>query len=153
MESLHAEDLISIGAIPDDSIMQSVDGRSELLPALMATLIISGPSQASSQVPCSIIASPFTADLISQRSGRKIFGVNNPEDYGCRREVSGHARYRAGVRAGAAQHCGLRLCRHSYSQGIIVYANDSDRSHADIGRGADFARLRLWEGRGVGFDH
>jgi|GEM_PF-5903876 Predicted hydrolase of the metallo-beta-lactamase superfamily len=43
VESLHAADLINIGAIPDDSIMENVDGKSGPSPALMVTSIISEP--------------------------------------------------------------------------------------------------------------
>ncbi|MFZ1316608.1 MAG: RNase J family beta-CASP ribonuclease [Methanothrix sp.] len=153
VESLHAEDLISIGAIPDDSIMQSVDGKVRAIACTHGHLDhIGAISKLAHKYHAPIIASPFTADLISQEiRSEKIFGVNNPLK-----------TMDAGERFQVTPDIELEFVRVQHSivdcvfaaihtpKGIIVYANDFkiDRTPT-LGEAPDFARLRALGREGV----
>ena len=120
VESLHAADLINMGAIPDDSIMENVDGKVRAIACTHGHLDhIGAISKLAHKYHAPIIASPFTADLINQEiKSEKIFGVKNPlHVMKAGERFPGYAGHRAGVHPRAAQHCGLRLRGHSYSQG------------------------------------
>src|SRR5512135_1935084 len=79
VESLHAADLIAMGAIPDDSILGSVDGKVRAIACTHGHLDhIGAISKLAHKYQAPIIATPFTADLINQEiRSEKIFGVNN----------------------------------------------------------------------------
>ena len=80
VEAMHAADLINMGAIPDDSIMENVDGTVRAIACTHGHLDhIGAISKLAHKYHAPIIASPFTADLINQEiKSEKIFGVKNP---------------------------------------------------------------------------
>jgi len=153
VESLHAADLIAMGAIPDDSIMDNVDGRVRAIACTHGHLDhIGAISKLAHKYKAPIIATPFTADLISQESkSEKIFGVDNPL-----------VVMRAGERFQVTDSIELEFIRVQHSivdcvfaaihtdRGTIVYANDFkiDRNPT-LGEPPDFARLKALGKEGV----
>jgi ribonuclease J len=153
VESLHASDLIAMGAIPDDSIMDNVDGTVRAIACTHGHLDhIGAISKLAHRYKAPIIATPFTADLINQEiKDEKIFGVNNPL-----------VVMRAGERYQVTPDIELEFIRVQHSivdcvfaaihteRGTIVYANDFkiDRNPT-LGEPPDFARLKALGREGV----
>ncbi len=69
-----------MGAIPDDSIMSNVDGKVRVIACTHGHLDhIGAISKLAHKYKAPIVATPFTADLISQEiKSERIFGVENP---------------------------------------------------------------------------
>ena len=140
VESLHAADLINMGAIPDDSIMENIDGKVRAIACTHGHLDhIGAISKLAHKYHAPIVATPFTADLINQEiKSEKIFGVNNPLK-----------TMNAGERFQVTPDIELEFIRVQHSivdcvfaaihtpKGTIVYANDYkiDRI-SDVGRAA-----------------
>ena len=153
VESLHASDLIAMGAIPDDSIMSHVDGKVRAIACTHGHLDhIGAISKLAHKYKAPIIATPFTADLINQEiKSERIFGVDNPV-----------MPMRAGEKYQVTPDIELEFVRVQHSivdcvfaaihtkQGIILYANDFkiDRSPT-LGEPPDFARLKALGKEGV----
>jgi ribonuclease J len=153
VESLHASDLIAMGAIPDDSIMSHVDGKVRAIACTHGHLDhIGAISKLAHKYKAPIIATPFTADLINQEiKSERIFGVENPV-----------MPMSAGERYQVTPDIELEFVRVQHSivdcvfaaihtkQGIILYANDFkiDRSPT-LGEPPDFARLKALGKEGV----
>ena len=153
VESLHAADLISMGAIPDDSIMESIEGKVRAIACTHGHLDhIGAISKLAHKYHAPIIATPFTSDLINQEiKSEKIFGVNNPLK-----------TMNAGERFQVTENIELEFIRVQHSivdcvfaaihtpKGTIIYANDYkiDRSPT-LGEPPDFARLRALGREGV----
>jgi ribonuclease J len=153
VESLHASDLIAMGAIPNDSIMQSIDGKVRAIACTHGHLDhIGAISKLAYKYRAPIVATPFTADLISQEiKSERIFSVNNPV-----RAMPAGGRFRV------TEDIELEFIRVQHSivdavfiaihtdQGTILYANDFkiDRSPT-LGEPPDFARLRALGREGV----
>jgi len=153
VESLHAADLIAMGAIPDDSILKNVDGRVRAIACTHGHLDhIGAISKLAQKYQAPIIATPFTADLINQE---------------IRSEKTGEARnpivpMDAGKRYQITEDIELEFIRVQHSivdcafaaihtdRGAILYANDFkiDRSPT-LGEQPDFARLRALGKEGV----
>ena len=153
VESLHAADLIAMGAIPDDSILQNVDGKVRAIACTHGHLDhIGAISKLAHKYHAPIVATPFTADLINQEiRSEKIFGVNNPVK-----------AMNAGERFQVTEDIELEFIRVQHSivdcvfsaihtdKGTILYANDFkiDRSPT-LGEPPDFTRLRALGKEGV----
>jgi ribonuclease J len=153
VESLHAADLIAMGAIPDDSILGSVDGKVRAIACTHGHLDhIGAISKLAHKYQAPIIATPFTADLINQEiRSEKIFGVNNTV-----RPMNAGERYQV------TEDIELEFIRVQHSivdcvfaaihtdKGTILYANDFkiDRSPT-LGEAPNFARLRALAKEGV----
>ncbi len=153
VESLHASDLIAMGAIPDDSIMESIDGKVRAIACTHGHLDhIGAVSKLSHRYKAPIIATPFTADLISQEiKGERIFDVGNSV-----------IPMKASERYQVTEEIELEFIRVQHSivdcifaaihtdKGCILYANDFkiDRSPT-LGEPPDFARLRALGREGV----
>ncbi len=153
VETLHSSDLVAMGAIPDDSIMQNVNGKVRAIACTHGHLDhIGAISKLAHKYKAPIIASPFTADLINQEiKSEKIFGVNNPV-----------IAMEAGKSHQITENLELEFIRVQHSivdcvfaaihtpKGVILYANDFkiDRSPT-LGEPPDFARLRALGKEGV----
>lgn len=153
VESMHASELIAMGAIPDDSIMSSVDGRVRAIACTHGHLDhIGAVSKLAHKYDAPIIATPFTADLISQEiRSEKIFGVRNSI-----------MTLKAGERYQITEDIELEFIRVQHSivdcvfaaihtqEGTVLYANDFkiDRSPT-LGDPPDFSRLRALGRQGV----
>ena len=153
VESLHASDLIAMGAIPDDSIMEHVDGKVRAIACTHGHLDhIGAISKLAHKYKAPIIATPFTADLINQEiKSERIFGVDNPV-----------IAMRGGETHQVTPDIELEFIRVQHSivdcvfaaihtrMGTILYANDFkiDRSPT-LGEPPDFARLRALGKEGV----
>jgi ribonuclease J len=153
VESLHAADLIAMGAIPDDSILQNVDGKVRAIACTHGHLDhIGAISKLAHKYQAPIIATPFTADLVNQEiRSEKIFGVNNSVK-----------AMNAGERFRVTEDIELEFIRVQHSivdcvfaaihtdKGTILYANDFkiDRSPT-LGEPPDFTRLRALGKEGV----
>jgi ribonuclease J len=153
VECMHSSDLISMGAIPDDSIMSNVDGKVRAIACTHGHLDhIGAISKLAHRYKAPIVATPFTADLIDQEiKSEKIFRVNNPL-----------IAMSAGKRYHITEDLELEFIRVQHSivdcvfaalhtpKGAIVYANDFkiDRSPT-LGEAPDFSRLRQLGKEGV----
>jgi ribonuclease J len=153
VECLHSSDLISMGAIPDDSIMSNVDGKVRAIACTHGHLDhIGAISKLAHRYKSPIVATPFTADLINQEiKSEKIFRVDNPL-----------IAMSAGKRYHITEDLELEFIRIQHSivdcvfaalhtpKGAIVYANDFkiDRTPT-LGEAPDFSRLRQLGKEGV----
>jgi len=146
LESMQPADLIKLGAIPDDSIMQNVDGKVRAIACTHGHLDhIGAISKLAHKYHAPIIATPFTADLINQEiKSEKVLGLNNSLNV-----------MNAGERIALTEDIELEFIRVQHSivdcvfaaihtpKGTIIYANDFkiDRSPT-LGQPPDFSRLR-----------
>ncbi len=153
VETLHSADLVAMGAIPDDSIMQNVNGKVRAIACTHGHLDhIGAISKLAHKYRAPIIATPFTADLIDQEiKEEKLFQVKNPV-----------IAMPAGKRYQITDDIELEFIRVQHSivdcafaalhtpEGSIIYANDFkiDRSPT-LGEAPDFARLRALGREGV----
>ncbi|MDY6966112.1 MAG: RNase J family beta-CASP ribonuclease [Halobacteriota archaeon] len=78
-EKMHSLDLIKMGAIPDDTIMQNVDGNVRAIVCSHGHLDhIGAIAKLAHRYDAPIIATPFTTDLIThQIKKERRFGVDN----------------------------------------------------------------------------
>jgi ribonuclease J len=153
VESLPSSELIAMGAIPDDSIMESVHGTVRAIACTHGHLDhIGAISKLAHKYKVPILATPFTADLIQQEiKEERIAQVNNPV-----------MPMPAGGRYQVTPDIELEFVRVQHSivdcvfaaihtpKGTVVYANDFkiDRSPT-LGEPPDFARLRAIGKEGV----
>ncbi|MDH7593093.1 MAG: RNase J family beta-CASP ribonuclease [Methanomicrobiales archaeon] len=153
IESMHSLDLIQMKAIPDDTMMNTVDGT------VMAIVCTHGHLDHIGAIPklahryaAPIIATPYTIELIRQQiAGEQKFGVNNKL-----------FALRTGQRYSISQNVVLEFIRVQHSiiesvaavlhtpRGAIVYLNDFklDRTPV-VGDPPDFARFRQIGKEGV----
>jgi len=127
VETLHSSDLIAMGAIPDDSIMQNVNGKVRAIACTHGHLDhIGAISKLAYKYKAPIIATPFTSDLINQEiKSEKIFGVNNPViamEAGKRHQVTDDIELEFIRVQHSIVDC-IFAAIHT-SQGTILYAND-----------------------------
>jgi len=153
VERLRPSELISMGAIPNDSVMKDVDGRVRAIACTHGHLDhIGAISKLAHKYRAPIIGTPFTADLIKQEiEAEKLHGTKN--------EV---ITMNAGKTRQIAPDIELEFIRVQHSivdcvfaaihtpKGVILYANDfkMDRSPT-LGQPPDFARLKKLEKEGV----
>ena len=145
LENMHSLDLIKIGAIPDDTMMNSVEGTVKAIVCSHGHLDhIGAIPKLAHRYNAPIIAAPYAAELIRQQiSGEQKFGVNNKI-----------FALKPGQRYTISQHLVLEFVRTQHSiidtvtpvlhtpHGAIVYACDFklDRTPV-IGEPPDFARF------------
>lgn len=146
VEAMHSSELIAMGAIPDDSVLDSIAGNVKCIACTHGHLDhIGAISKLAHRYRAPILATPFTADLINQEiKDERIFQVKN--------EV---VSMNAGERYQVTPDVELEFIRVQHSivdcvfaaihtkYGTILYANDFkiDRSPT-LGEPPDFARLR-----------
>jgi ribonuclease J len=153
IENMHSLDLIKIKAIPDDTMMNSVEGTVRAIVCSHGHLDhIGAIPKLAHRYNAPIIASPYATELIRQQiSGEQKFGVNNKL-----------FALKSGQRYTLSQNLVLEFVRAQHSiidtvtpvlhtpHGAIVYACDFklDRTPV-IGEPPDFARLRQIGKEGV----
>jgi ribonuclease J len=155
IENMHSLDLIKIKAIPDDTLMNAVEGTVKAIVCTHGHLDhIGAIPKLAHRYNAPIISTPYTTELIRQQiSGEQKFGVNNKL-----------FSLKSGQRYTLSQTLVLEFVRMQHSiidtvvavlhtpEGAIVYACDwkLDRTPV-IGEVPDFARLRQIgkEGKGV----
>ncbi len=146
VEQMHSLDLIQMKAIPDDTIMNTVEGSVKAIVCTHGHLDhIGAIPKLAHRYNAPIIGTPFTAELIRQQiAGEQKFGVTNKI-----------FSLKAGQKYTLSQHLILEFVRTQHSiidtimavlhtpHGAVVYANDFkfDRTPV-IGEAPDFARLR-----------
>jgi ribonuclease J len=146
VENMHSLDLIQMKAIPDDTIMNTVEGSVKAIVCTHGHLDhIGAIPKLAHRYNAPIIGTPYTAELIRQQiAGEQKFGVNNKI-----------FTLRAGQKYTISQNVTLEFINVQHSiidtvmavlhtpRGAIVYANDFklDRTPV-IGAPPDFARMR-----------
>jgi len=153
VESLHASELINMGAIPDDSVMDGLVGKVKAIACTHGHLDhIGAISKLAHRYRAPIIASPFTADLINQEiKGERIFDVKNKlitMPAGERYQVSPNIELEFIRVQHSIVDCVFAAIHTKF--GTILYANDFkiDRNPT-LGEPPDFARLRQLGKEGV----
>jgi ribonuclease J len=153
IENMHSLDLIQMKAIPDDTMMNTVEGTVKAIVCAHGHLDhIGAIPKLAHRYNAPIIASPYTTELIRQQiAGEQKFGVNNKL-----------FALKAGQRYTISPHLILEFVRMQHSiidtvvpvlhtpHGAVVYVNDFklDRTPV-IGDPPDFARLRQLGKEGV----
>ncbi len=153
IENMHSLDLIKIKAIPDDTMMNSVEGTVKAIVCSHGHLDhIGAIPKLAHRYNAPIIASPYATELIRQQiSGEQKFGVNNKL-----------FALKSGQRYTLSQNLVLEFVRTQHSiidtvtpvlhtpRGAIVYACDFklDRTPV-IGEPPDFARFQQIGKEGV----
>ncbi|HOX34060.1 MAG TPA: RNase J family beta-CASP ribonuclease [Methanoregulaceae archaeon] len=153
IENMHSLDLIKIKAIPDDTMMNSIEGTVKAIVCTHGHLDhIGAIPKLAHRYNAPIISTPYTTELIRQQiSGEQKFGVNNKL-----------FPLKAGQRYTISQTLTLEFVRMQHSiidtvmavlhtpNGAVVYALDFklDRTPV-IGDPPDFARLRQIGKEGV----
>ncbi len=146
IENMHSLDLIEMKAIPDDTIMNTVEGSVKAIVCTHGHLDhIGAIPKLAHRYNAPIIGTPYTAELIRQQiAGEQKFGVNNKI-----------FSLRAGQKYTLSQNVTLEFVNVQHSiidtvmavlhtrEGAVIYANDFklDRTPT-IGAPPDFARLR-----------
>ncbi len=153
VDQMHSLDLIRIKAIPDDTIMQTIEGTVKAIVCSHGHLDhIGAIPKLAHRYKAPIIATPYATELIRQQiAGERKFGVNNKL-----------FALRAGQRYMISPHLDLEFVHTQHSivdtvtpvlhtpHGAIVYACDFkfDRTPV-LGNPPDFARLRQIGQEGV----
>ena len=153
VEEMHSLDLIKIMAIPDDTVMQTIEGTVKAIVCSHGHLDhIGAIPKLAHRYNCPIIATPYATELIRQQiSGEKKFVVNNKL-----------YALNSGQKYTISQNLVLEFVHTQHSiidtvtpvlhtpHGAIVYACDFkfDRTPV-IGRPPDFARFRQIGKEGV----
>lgn len=153
MENMHSLDLIQMGAIPDDTAMNSIEGTVKAIVCTHGHLDHIGAIQKlAHRYNCPIIATPYTCELIKQQiEGERKFSVTNKI-----------IPLKAGGKFTISQYITLEFVRIQHSiidsiiavlhtpAGCIVYANDFKFDMTPvIGEPPDLARLRAIGKEGV----
>ncbi|HJJ43147.1 MAG TPA: RNase J family beta-CASP ribonuclease [Methanocorpusculum sp.] len=153
MENMHSLDLIQMGAIPDDTVMNSVEGTVKAIVCTHGHLDHIGAIQKlAHRYNCPIISTPYTNELIKQQiEGERKFSVMNKT-----------IAMKAGGKYTISQTLTLEFVRVQHSiidsimavlhtpDGAIVYANDFKFDMTPvIGEPPDLARLREIGKQGV----
>ncbi|NYT08211.1 MAG: RNase J family beta-CASP ribonuclease [Methanomicrobiales archaeon] len=153
VENLHSLDLIQMKAIPDDTMMNTVEGSVKAIVCTHGHLDhIGAIPKLAHRYNAPIISTPYTTELIRQQiAGEQKFGVNNKL-----------FALKQGQKYTLSQQLTLEFVRMQHSiidtvtavlhtpKGAIVYACDYklDRTPV-IGEPPDFARLRQIGKEGV----
>jgi ribonuclease J len=153
LENMHSLDLIEMKAIPDDTMMNTVEGTVKAIVCTHGHLDhIGAIPKLAHRYNAPIIGTPYTIELIKQQiQGEQKFGVNNKLQV-----------LRAGNRYRISQNLTLEFVRMQHSiidtvmavlhtkRGAIVYANDFKLDRTPVlGDPPDFARLRQIGKEGV----
>lgn len=153
VENMHSLDLIQMKAIPDDTMMNTVEGSVKAIVCTHGHLDhIGAIPKLAHRYNAPIISTPYTTELIRQQiAGEQKFGVNNKL-----------FALKQGQKYTLSQNVTLEFVRMQHSiidtvtavlhtpKGAIVYACDYklDRTPV-IGEPPDFARLRQIGKEGV----
>lgn len=153
IESMHSLDLIEMKAIPDDTIMNAVEGSVKAIVCSHGHLDhIGAIPKLAHRYNAPIISTPYTTELIRQQiAGEQKFGVNNKL-----------FALRTGQRYTISPHLTLEFVRSQHSiidtvfpvlhtpRGAVIYANDFKLDRTPVlGEPPDFARLRQIAKEGV----
>lgn len=153
MENMHSLDLIKMGAIPDDTVMNAVEGTVRAIVCTHGHLDHIGAIQKlAHRYNCPIISTPYTNELIKQQiEGERKFTVLNKT-----------FALKAGGKYTISQNLTLEFVRVQHSiidsviavlhtpAGAVVYANDFKFDMTPvIGEAPDVARLRAIGKEGV----
>ena len=153
IENMHSLDLIEMKAIPDDTIMNAIEGSVKAIVCSHGHLDhIGAIPKLAHRYNAPIISTPYTSELIRQQiAGEQKFGVNNKL-----------FALRSGQRYTISPHLTLEFVRSQHSiidtvfpvlhtpRGAIVYANDFKLDRTPVlGEPPDFARLRQLGKEGV----
>jgi ribonuclease J len=152
VENLHSLDLIQMKAIPDDTMMNTVEGTVKAIVCSHGHLDhIGAVPKLAHRYNAPIISTPYTTELIRQQiAGEQKFGVNNKL-----------FALKMGQRYTLSQNLTLEFVRMQHSiidtatvvlhtpRGAIVYACDYSRRTPVIGEPPNFARLRQIGKEGV----
>lgn len=145
MENMHSLDLIQMGAIPDDTVMNSVEGTVKAIVCTHGHLDHIGAIQKlAHRYNCPIISTPYTNELIKQQiEGERKFSVMNKT-----------FALKAGGKYTISQSLTLEFIRVQHSiidsvmavlhtpVGCVVYANDFKFDMTPvIGEAPDLARM------------
>ena len=148
VENLHSLDLIEMKAIPDDTIMNTVEGTVKAIVCTHGHLDhIGAVPKLAHRYDAPIIATPYTATLIRQQiEGEKRFVVNNPVF-----DLPAGKKYRYEISPSLSlefinvQHSiidTVMAVLHT-PHGAIVYANDFKMDRTPVlGDPPDIARMR-----------
>ncbi|MDD2665663.1 MAG: RNase J family beta-CASP ribonuclease [Methanocellales archaeon] len=152
-EKMHSLDLIRAGAIPDDTIMNNIEGTVKAIVCTHGHLDhIGAIPKLAHRYSAPIISTPFTMELISQEiSSEMKFGVENElrilnagETYPITEDIS--------VEFIGGQHSIIDCVFAAIHtpQGIILYANDFKLDRTPVlGDAPDFDRLKSLGKEGV----
>ncbi|RQD84002.1 MAG: RNase J family beta-CASP ribonuclease [Methanocalculus sp. MSAO_Arc2] len=153
VENMHSLDLIEMKAIPDDTVMNGIEGTVRAIVCTHGHLDhIGALPKLAHRYNAPIVSTPYTTELIRQQiAGEQKFGVNNKL-----------FALKAGGRYTISQHLTLEFVRTQHSiidtvmavlhtpHGAIVYANDFKLDRTPIiGEPPDFARLTRLGKEGV----
>lgn len=153
MENMHSLDLIQIDAIPDDTVMNAVEGTVRAIVCTHGHLDHIGAIQKlAHRYNCPIIATPYTIELIKQQiEGERKFVVTNKT-----------FALKAGGKYTISTNLTLEFIRVQHSiidsvmavlhtpVGCIVYANDFKFDMTPVlGEAPDLARMRAIGKEGV----
>ncbi|HQP71289.1 MAG TPA: MBL fold metallo-hydrolase, partial [Methanoculleus sp.] len=153
IENMHSLDLIEMKAIPDDTIMNTVEGSVKAIVCSHGHLDhIGAVPKLAHRYDAPIISTPYTTELIRQQiAGEQKFGVNNKL-----------FALKAGQRYTISPHLTIEFVRSQHSiidtvipvlhtpEGAVIYANDFKLDRTPVlGEPPDFARLRQIGKEGV----
>ncbi|NLZ30829.1 MAG: RNase J family beta-CASP ribonuclease [Methanomicrobiales archaeon] len=153
IENMHSLDLIEMKAIPDDTIMNAIEGSVKAIVCSHGHLDhIGAIPKLAHRYNAPIISTPYTSELIRQQiAGEQKFGVNNKL-----------FALKSGQRYTISPHLTLEFVRSQHSiidtvfpvlhtpKGAIIYANDFKLDRTPVlGEPPDFARLRQLGKEGV----
>lgn len=153
VERLHTSELISMGAIPDDSVMKNINGKVRAIACTHGHLDhIGAVSKLAYKYKAPVLGTPYTADLIKQEiRDEKLFDVTNEvitmnagESYQVTPDIE--------LEFVRVQHsivdCVFAAIHTPY--GVILYANDfkMDRNPT-LGQPPDFVRMKELSKEGV----
>ncbi|HJJ54952.1 MAG TPA: RNase J family beta-CASP ribonuclease [Methanocorpusculum sp.] len=153
MENMHSLDLIQIGAIPDDTIMNSIEGTVKAIVCTHGHLDHIGAIQKlAHRYNCPIIATPYTVELIKQQiETERKFTVTNktfPLKAGGKYTISTNLTLEF-IRVQHSIIDSVMAVLHT-PVGCIVYANDFKFDMTPvIGEAPDLARMRAIGKEGV----
>lgn len=152
-EKMHSLDLIRAGAIPDDTVMNNIEGTVKAIVCTHGHLDhIGAIPKLAHRYNAPIISTPFTIELISQEiSSERKFGVENElrvlnagETYPITEDIS--------VEFIGGQHSIIDCVFAAIHtpQGIVLYANDFKLDRTPVlGDAPDFDRLKSLGKEGV----
>lgn len=155
VENMHSLDLIEMKAIPDDTIMNTVEGSVKAIVCTHGHLDhIGAIPKLAHRYNAPIIGTPYTAKLIEQQiEGEKKFGVSNKVF-----ALNAGSKYRYEI----SKDLSLEFVNVQHSiidtamavlhtpAGIVIYANDFKLDRTPVlGNPPDFSRLRELGKEGV----
>lgn len=153
IDKMHSMDLIKMGAIPDDTVMNEVGGKVKAIVCTHGHLDhIGAISKLAHRYQAPIIATPYTSELVKHEiSDERKFDVNNQV---IPLKIGGHYNVTPDIQIEfiRIQHSipDSAFAAIHTQEGVILYASDFklDRTPT-LGDSPDFARLRKLGKEGV----